>query len=103
MSHHGPHYVHEAAKAVEKLPALAEKKDPSTAAILGFLFGPLGIGIYFKSKADFCWCLGLLIGLTIVIPGVGLLPGWLFSAAYGYHRANKSNEKLMTKSELVRD
>lgn len=94
MNSNKPHYNRFVDQQLRQLPALADRKNPMLAGIIGFLFGPVGIGIYFKSKNDFLWCLGLLIGFMIVVPGVGLLPGWLFSAGYGYKRASRSNTKL---------
>ena len=85
---HFIHFVHSTLKA---LPKLDKPKDPTTAAILGFLFGPVGLGIYFKSFLDFFISLGLLILMTILIPGVGIVPGWIFSAAFGYFRAEASH------------
>lgn len=89
---HGLHTVHNATKIIEKMPPLKKQKNPALAAAIGFLFGPFGIGIYFASWQDFFVCLGLLIVLFVTIPGLGAVPGWLFSAGYGLYRAIKSNE-----------
>jgi hypothetical protein len=70
---------------------LAEKKSPVAAFVLGVLFGAIGVGIYFRSWKDFFVCILLFIGLAIVIPGIGTIPGWLFAAGYGAYRAHTSN------------
>ena len=84
--HHFIHMVHTALKA---MPKLKEPKDPIIAAIVGFLGGPIGIGIYFKSWSDFFVSFCLIIALGILIPGVGLIPGWIFSAIFAYLRAER--------------
>ncbi|MDB5150460.1 MAG: hypothetical protein JWQ57_4480 [Mucilaginibacter sp.] len=66
-------------------------RQPVPTAIVGFLFGPAGIGIYLQSWKDFFLCLGFLIGLFILIPGLGIVPGWLFSAFYGGYRVYCAN------------
>ena len=77
-------------ESLEKMKPLKDKKNPFTAALLGFLFGPVGIGIYLESWRDFLTCLGVLILLMLTI---ALTPiGWLFSAAYGFYRVYTSNE-----------
>ena len=91
-SHHAAHGLHKVGEIVSELPPLKTKKSPVLAGILGFLFGPFGIGAYFMSWKDFLCCMGMLILLMIAIPGLGALPGWIFSACYGVYRANKSNE-----------
>lgn len=94
-NHNLGHSVHAAKGAVDtvkELAPLAEKKSPLAAAIIGVFFGAIGIGIYFRSWKDFFICMLLFIGLTIIIPGLGAFPGWLFAAGYGAYRAHTSNE-----------
>jgi hypothetical protein len=86
------HYLKEVKEHVENMPKIPQK-NPFVSALVGLFFGPIGIGIYFKSFVDFFWCLVFLIGLFILIPGLGVVPGWLFSAAYGGYRAHTSNQK----------
>ena len=92
---HGKHLgklLNEVRKDMEKAPALSERKSPLVAAIVGFFFGPIGVGIYLKSWRDFFICLAVLV---ILLFTVALAPiGWLFSAAYGGYRAYTSNENL---------
>ena len=84
VSHQLPHIC-------KSLPPMKEDKNPFVAGVLGLLFGPFGIGIYFKSWVDFaiCFVLLVLLGVTGVLAPVG----WLFAAAYGVHRAKESNKK----------
>ncbi len=90
---HTVHTGHTAAKIVEEMPRLPNKKNPVVAGVVGLFFGALGIGLYFQSWKDFFVCMFLFIGLLILIPGFGALPGWLFAPVYGIYRAYTSNEK----------
>lgn len=78
----------------KEIDPLEKKKDPGKAVIWGFLLGPFGVGFYFRSWRDFFLCMGMLILLIIVLPVVGGFPGWIFSAAYGYFRAESSNRRI---------
>lgn len=89
---HGHHAVH-AVKAVHEMPALPEYKNPVVAGVLGFLFGAVGVGLYFRSWGDFFVCLVVFFVLTFAIPGLGAIPGWWFAAGYGIFRAISSNAK----------
>ncbi len=101
MSHNASHFLTNAKKILEGMKPLSTKKDPATAGVLGFLFGPLGAGVYLGSVSDFFWCLGLLVCLTIVVPGIGLIPGWIFSAWYAASRAATSNQNLALQSRAT--
>lgn len=87
-------FVHQVHAVMHTLKPLHAKKSPGLAFVLGFLFGPIGIGIYFRRFSDFLFCTLLLISLGVIIPGLGLVPGWLFSGFYGFYRAETSNERL---------
>jgi hypothetical protein len=92
LGHSTVHTVsHKLPELCKGLPPLSEDKNPVTAAILGLLFGPFGIGIYFKSGVDFAICFGILILLSLT--GVLAPVGWVMAAAYGAHRAKESNKK----------
>lgn len=91
-NHHLGHAVKGGVEVVKHMTPLAERKNPALAFVLGLLFGALGVALYFKSAKDFFVCLGMLILLTIIIPGLGAVPGWLFAPVYGAWRAHTSNE-----------
>ncbi len=74
-----------------------EGKNPVIAAILGFLFGGLGLGLYFWSWKDFLYPVLVFIVTIIffgsfVLPIIGVMPGWLvgslFASGWGVWRAN---------------
>jgi hypothetical protein len=50
---------------IGKLPALKTRKQPFLAAIAGFCFGGLGLGLYFLSWIDFV--LPVVIWVTVII------------------------------------
>jgi hypothetical protein len=89
---HAGHVIHGAHKTIEEMPPLKSEKNPLLAAVIGFCFGPIGVGVYFGSFRDFLYCLGFLILLFIAVPGLGIIPGWLFSAGFAFFRAISSNE-----------
>lgn len=93
MSGHGHTFLHVVKESLEKMPPLKDEKNPFVAAIMAFLFGPLGSAIYFASLLDFFIGLGMIILLTICIPGIGIFPGWLFNAGFAFMRAIASNER----------
>lgn len=86
---HAAHNLHRACEQMEPLP---DRKNPLIAAVVGFLFGFIGIGIYFKSWKDLFIC--FLIFLPLIFTGVGAPVGWCIAGAYGFFRALNSNEKL---------
>ena len=92
--HIAGHAAKAAAEAVGELRPLAEPKNVLLAFVLGFAFGPIGIGLYFRSPKDFFICAAMLLA-SVFFFGIGVVVGWLFSACYGAHRAHSSNQKLL--------
>jgi hypothetical protein len=93
MSQHPSQAARQAQMLVKNLKPLHTEKNPGIAFLLGILFGAIGVGIYFRSWKDFFVCLFLFIVLTLAIPAVGAIPGWLFAGFYGAYRAQSSNER----------
>jgi hypothetical protein len=77
-----------------EMPPLRGERNPTAAAIIGFCFGGIGLGIYFASFIDFIIPLLIIIGLFSVLQYYGWLGGALVAAVWGYFRAVNSNEKL---------
>jgi hypothetical protein len=83
-----------------RLPALEGAKNPNIAAVVGFLFGGIGLGVYFSSFIDTILPVGLTIAFLTVSAqfGVDLNSAFMFcsaiAAVYGYFRALTSNERL---------
>jgi hypothetical protein len=94
------------AAAVQKhLPPLAKPKRPGLAAIIGVLFGGVGLSIYFRSLRDLLplEVVGVLVLVSSTIAGVDPLdvlkivgmPAAILGGSYGYWRADSSNRRLI--------
>ncbi|HEX3019703.1 MAG TPA: hypothetical protein VHP36_05355 [Chitinispirillaceae bacterium] len=84
----------------EKLPVLNDRKDPTLSAILGLLFGGIGLGIYFRSFIDFLLPILITMVFVAIFEDVGFLGGVLFASIYGYFRALTSNQKMGIKERV---
>jgi hypothetical protein len=83
---------------LDKLPPLRKEKNPNVAAIIGGLFGGIGLLFYGFSFID------LLIGISIpnlawlsfrnIDPLLGYFGGMLIAGLYGYFRALSSNRRI---------
>jgi len=82
------------------LPVLKKTKNPTTALVIGFLFGGIGLAIYFRKVIDFFIPVFAIIVLEIFHAqlrgqgGLYVLGGAVVAAAYGYMRATSSNQAL---------
>jgi len=85
------------------LPPTRMQRNPVMAGIVGFLFGGIGLGLYFKSVLDFFVPVGFAIAtvaLTAVLSapsGFGYLGGCMIAARWGYYRARQSNARLASR------
>lgn len=78
-----------------RLSPLNGKRNESLAAIIGFLFGGIGLAIYLRSVVD-----GLLpLLIVLVMPSLGvdsfsaILIGGIIAALWGYFRVQDSNQR----------
>lgn len=78
------------------MPPLKRRKNPSLAAIIGLLFGGIGLGIYFASLVDFIIPIAITVILVITVQtnGVGAIVGAIIAGVWGLVRAIASNAKL---------
>jgi hypothetical protein len=94
------------AEAVQKhFPPLAKPTRPGLAAIIGVLFGGVGLAIYFRSLRDLLplelVCALVIAGSAIAgVPPLDVLtlmatPAAIFGGSYGYWRADSSNRRRM--------
>jgi hypothetical protein len=87
-------------KPPERMQPLRKEHKPANAAIIGFLFGGIGLGLYFKSVTDFLVPVGFAVATAIAAAvttsqaGLGVLSGALIAARWGYYRARQSNARL---------
>jgi len=85
------------------LPPLRKERSPAKAAIIGLLFGGLGLGLYFKSVIDFV--IPVLFSIATAVVGlavahktgstVGFFGAYTVTARWGYKRARQSNTRLV--------
>lgn len=76
------------------MPPPRRKRSPAAAAIVGFLFGGIGLGLYFRSVLDFiipvlCALASMALGAAAVSGRLGYLAGALIAARWGYYRARQ--------------
>ncbi len=89
-------------KPPSRMRPLRKERNPVTAAIVGFLFGGIGLGLYFKSVIDFLIPVAFAIATTAVAAvtakqtAIGFIGGCLIAARWGYHRARQSNARRAT-------
>jgi multisubunit Na+/H+ antiporter MnhG subunit len=76
---------------------LPRDRSATVAAIIGLLFGGIGVGIYFRSFLDFVLCsvLTLVASMAFVMTEsvMTLLLCATAPALYGFHRVRASNVK----------
>jgi hypothetical protein len=81
----------------KNLPPLKRERHPMAAAVLGFLFGGIGLAIYLRSWVDAGLAVASIVALDVVVSmglEVGMLPILLALAQYGFVRAEASNRLL---------
>jgi hypothetical protein len=87
-------------KPPERMQPLRKEHKPVNAAIIGFLFGGIGLGLYFKSWIDFLAPIAFTVATAVAAAmttqqtGLGVLSGCLIAARWGYYRARQSNARL---------
>jgi Na+/H+-translocating membrane pyrophosphatase len=87
-------------KWLDMLPVLKDDKDPSKAAVIGFLTGSVGLSVYLRSFIDalvpFVVFLAVLIA-SEQAAAFGWLLGAIVSGVYGYARVQNSNTRRATQ------
>jgi len=79
---------------LNKLPVLGAKKNVNWACAIGFLFGGIGLAIYFRSVVDFIIPMAIAFVVIYVAGDIGILGGMVLASVYGYFRTQNSNERL---------
>lgn len=90
--HHFPHFIQ---RLLEDLPPIREKKNPVVAGVLGFLFGGIGLGLYFQSWKDFVYPVIVFFMLSVLLSPlivVGPFLGLVFASLWGVVRAVDSGK-----------
>jgi hypothetical protein len=85
----------------DRMQPLKSRKNPAAAAVIGFAFGGIGLGIYFGTILDFVVPFTILLILFLfAFPTAGLALVFLpfLCAMWGYKRAAASNARLDAKN-----
>jgi hypothetical protein len=81
----------------KNMPPLKRERNPMAAAVLGFLFGGIGLAIYLRSWVDAGLAVASIIALDLAVSmglGIEVLAVLLALGQYGYVRAEASNRLL---------
>lgn len=87
---------------VARMPPLKQRRNPTKAAVVGFLFGPIGLIFYFHTFVDSLAAI-LIGGLAVVLVSnidsfeayfAGLFVSWAVSDLWAYFRVVESNRQL---------
>jgi hypothetical protein len=87
-------------KLFQNLPTLRGARSPALATVIGFLFGGIGLAVYFVSPVDAVFPIVIAImtvGLTAARlhdPALGWFLGASIAAIYGCIRASNSNSRI---------
>jgi hypothetical protein len=92
MAENPGHAMHSIHLMLKNLPPIREKKNPFLAGVIGFFFGGIGLGIYFKTWQDFVFPILVFVLLSTVIPVLGTIAAFFFGAIWGLVRAFGSGE-----------
>ena len=83
---------------------LPRRRSATVAALIGLLFGGIGVGIYLRSFLDFVLCsvLTVIASMAFVISGsaMTLLLCMTAPALYGFHRVRTSNVKRTAEAGI---
>ena len=78
-------------KMMKKLPPVRGKRA-GVACIVGFIFGGIGLAVYFRNVVDAFIPLGVALALMVVArTDIGWLAGAVVAALYGYYRVQLSD------------
>jgi hypothetical protein len=74
------------------LPPPRKQRSPAAAAIVGFLFGGIGLALYFRTVVDFVipvlYALAsIAVGAAMNLRELGIVAGAFIAARWGYYRA----------------
>lgn len=81
------------------LPVLKKHKSPNVAAVIGFLTGGIGLGLYCWSFIDFIFPVLAIIVLGAILKTAGWIVGAAMVGLYGYVRVSDSNARLDKAAE----
>lgn len=90
-AHHFAHIVTHAFSSSSQMTPVGAGKNALVGFVAGFLFGPIGVGLYLGSAADFALSLGMVLLGSIMTAGLGAPVFWCLCGAWAYTRIKNSN------------
>jgi hypothetical protein len=81
-------------EALQRIEPLKRRRNPSWAAVWGFLLGGIGLALYLRSVIDFFIPIVAAVALIYFVGDFGWFIGACVAAVYGYFRVTTSNEML---------
>ncbi len=100
---HYAHAVGQVFKRAKDMPAVGKGKNPMVGFIMGFAFGPLGVGLYLGSFADFVLSLTMVLLGAFVTAGVGAPAFWALCGFWAYTRIRNSNAAELPRTNSSSD
>jgi hypothetical protein len=79
-------------KMMMRLPSV-RGKSAAVACIVGFIFGGIGLAVYFRNVVDLFFPVAVALGASLVIGNAGWLAGAVLAALYGYFRVQLSEQQ----------
>jgi len=79
-------------------PPPANRRSPGIASVIGFLFGGIGLAIYFKNVVDLFFPVAVAIVAAVSLGEGGWLIGAIVAALYGFYRAHLANSSAPAQS-----
>jgi hypothetical protein len=84
-------------KLWEVVAPVGRTTKPALAAVIGFVFGGIGLAVYFRTVVDLLIPVAVALACTFVFDeaaGLGWFFGAFVSSIYGYFRSADSNQRI---------
>jgi hypothetical protein len=101
-------FLQKLAKAIWDMFPPLRRTRPQLAAAIGFVFGGIGLAIYFRSFVDLVAPIAIAIVANVVVvmlvgadAELGWLAGAIIASLYGLSRSQDSNRRLDEKGETA--
>lgn len=90
---HFAHAVGHAFREAKGMPPVGSGKNPLIGFVMGFFFGPIGVGLYLRSVGDFFLSLAMVLMGAFFTAGLATPVFWVLCGAWAYTRIKNSNEQ----------
>lgn len=82
-------------KVLDNASPIGRMTNPVTALVIGFLFGGIGLALYFRTVADTVLLTVMVVVVYVELSTASWLIGATVASVYGYVRSSKSNARLL--------